>query len=581
MPKIPTFITEARPTAEVGGVISGIQVPVTAPFTGAQSALTDYYIQEKKKEAAVKTLDYKNQYWNDSEDGTEGLFSIKNKHENNPNTTDAINGMKLDGKNYEIYLNNKLQGESDYLKQSVLAEFKADLNRMSISVQEKSQDALDKKQGMLAKNIISTEIAVSGDNPALLATSKIKIEKSLEDLFPNNQIKKQQYIEEGKTALDELVATKQVMSSPTQAKLDLQNPNIYTNLDATKRVTLIKQAEEGSYKIKSSQLLDATIPTNLTDLKQLVQQESTIKNKTFNGNKDLQNLYNSFNEVEKVKFEADFNSRVRDVRNDVLLNQAAQLNATKSKAISEVSATVDDVLAQRKTNQEIDSDRNLSPEIKNQYKLINDKMANNKFLNQSNFDTNSKITEMILDGTIKSPADKFKIGKEIESKSILERAGEGINKTDVLRYQEIFSQKSDTTYIKNQKEFFNFINKNVNLIKGGDKVSSVDPSTNDRINRFKDEMYFKFQQGIKDGKSSSSLLNESNFFIKNEDYIGNNISSYVPSTSDILKSINDSVSKAKTNANNINPPPARLQDETPSQYLKSDRYLNWKKSQGK
>ena len=94
-------------------------------------------------------------------------------------------------------------------------------------------------------------------------------------------------------------------------------------------------------------------------------------------------------------------------------------------------------------------------------------------------------------------------------------------------------------------------------------------------------MYFKFQQGIKDGKSSSSLLNESNFFIKNEDYIGNNISSYVPSTSDILKSINDSVSKAKTNANNINPPPARLQDETPSQYLKSDRYLNWKKSQGK
>jgi hypothetical protein len=188
---------------------------------------------------------------------------------------------------------------------------------------------------------------------------------------------------------------------------------------------------------------------------------------------------------------------------------------------------------------------------------------------------------MILDGTIKSPVDKFKIGKEIEAKSILERSGEGINKTDVLRYQEIFSQKSDTTYIKNQKEFFNFINKNVNLIKGGDKVSSVDPSTNDRINRFKDEMYFKFQQGIKDGKSSSSLLNESNFFIKNEDYIGNNISSYVPSTSDILKSINDSVSKAKTNANNINPPPARLQDETPSQYLKSDRYLNWKKSQGK
>jgi len=582
MPKIPTFITEARPTAEVGGVISGIQVPVTAPFTGVQSALTDYYIQEKKKEAAVKTLDYKNQYWNDSEDGTQGLFSIKNKHENNPNTTEAINGLQQDGKSYEQYLNNKLSGESSYLKQSVISEFKADLNRVTLTVQEKSQDALDKKQGLLADNIISTEMAVLADNPALLPTSKVKLEKSLEDLFPNNQIKKQQYLEKGFETFDKFVSTKENDNNPIQSASNLKDPNTYPNLNAETRMQLIKTAQTNAFTIKSQQLL-TTIPldgiTNEQDLFVLKKQAQTGN---FGGDKNLQTIYNSFTDLEKAKFQNTLDTRVKDIRTDLSLARTSETTRITNNAIKQTDERVKSVLDQNTSNRQIETDPNLksSPDLKDQLKSINDKFASNTFVDKSNFNLNLKITEMLFSGDIKSPTQKFKIGSELEAKSILERAGDGLSKQDVNKYQELFNKGGDSTYINSYKDFYKFVNSYKNSIQGGTTFSSIDPAANDRANRFKEDMLIRFEQGLKDGKTSNQLLNPSNLFGTNNNFIGKDIGNYIPSSSDITKSINDAVIKSRSSTNQ-NPPPARLPKETPGEYLKSDRYLNWKKSQGK
>ena len=54
MPKIPTFTTQARPTAEVGAVKSNVQIPLSqtigtalAPIT---KAVTQHAVQEKNLE---------------------------------------------------------------------------------------------------------------------------------------------------------------------------------------------------------------------------------------------------------------------------------------------------------------------------------------------------------------------------------------------------------------------------------------------------------------------------------------------------------------------------------------------------
>ena len=167
-----------------------------------------------------------------------------------------------------------------------------------------------------------------------------------------------------------------------------------------------------------------------------------------------------------------------------------------------------------------------------------------------------------------------------QAKSILERAGEGLSKQDIIKYQEIFNKGSDSTYMNNYKDFYKFINSYKTSVQGGTTFSSVDPAANDRANRFKEDMLIRFEQGLKEGKSSNQLLNPSNLFGVNNNFIGKDIGNYIPSSSDITKSINDAVIKAKTTTI-TNPPPARLPKETVNEYLKSDRYLNWLKSQGK
>ena len=48
MPKIPTFESQGRPTAEVGGVKSNVQVPFETSLTKMGSTIADYYVKEKE-----------------------------------------------------------------------------------------------------------------------------------------------------------------------------------------------------------------------------------------------------------------------------------------------------------------------------------------------------------------------------------------------------------------------------------------------------------------------------------------------------------------------------------------------------
>ena len=65
MPKIPTYTTQGRPTAEVGSIKSNVQIPLTTALTSVQSAVADYYVAEKKEEAKLKSAEYENESWNE------------------------------------------------------------------------------------------------------------------------------------------------------------------------------------------------------------------------------------------------------------------------------------------------------------------------------------------------------------------------------------------------------------------------------------------------------------------------------------------------------------------------------------
>ena len=84
MPKIPTFTSQARPTAQVGSVKSNLQIPLSQTVAGALSPVTDFVVKK-----AVQA--------NDTQNRTEALR--------------LGNGNIYTFNNYKIYLipGNKLK----------------------------------------------------------------------------------------------------------------------------------------------------------------------------------------------------------------------------------------------------------------------------------------------------------------------------------------------------------------------------------------------------------------------------------------------------------------------------------------
>lgn len=79
MPKIPTFESQGRPTAEVGGVKTNIQLPFETSFTKMGSAIADYYVKEKTAEANTNALKALSGLYGNQQDGTQGLYSIQDE----------------------------------------------------------------------------------------------------------------------------------------------------------------------------------------------------------------------------------------------------------------------------------------------------------------------------------------------------------------------------------------------------------------------------------------------------------------------------------------------------------------------
>ena len=122
---------------------------------------------------------------------------------------------------------------------------------------------------------------------------------------------------------------------------------------------LIKQAETNAFTIKSQTLLQ-TIPldgiTNEQDLYSLKKQAQTG---SFNGDKKLQDIYNSFTDLEKAKFQNNLDTRVKDIRTDLSLARTSETTRITNEAIKKTDERVKAVLDQNTTNKQIESDNNL------------------------------------------------------------------------------------------------------------------------------------------------------------------------------------------------------------------------------
>jgi len=248
MPKIPTFTSKARPTAEVGSVRSNLRIDPTQTTGAALSSLAgvaqDYYIKqrnlEEKTEANKKFFEIQNKV-------EESQAKVKNDF----NQNNAINTFNTDFNNEK----NKILSQTSNKRVKQLLETKLNIEypEYLLKVKKNSRNALQVENLSLHDSLQNTLMAkhylASGEQKNIIKNQLI-----------NNEIDFSNNWETGKTELDKSINAIESDLFITDVEKDISNKNFGKALsllkdvksskflDTDKRITLIGKVSEG-YKV--------------------------------------------------------------------------------------------------------------------------------------------------------------------------------------------------------------------------------------------------------------------------------------------------------------------------------------------
>jgi hypothetical protein len=266
VPKIPTFESQTRPTAEVGGIKTSFQVPVTNDiFTKAQSAVANYYIKEKEEEAKIKSLDYENKL-------LPKLYDAYDKHSKNPFPSEASSSFLKEGKEImQSIADNELAGENNFVKRRFLAKGNASLSTINLATLQKSRLLMeDEKKKVLndAKSGIFTELAMGAiDIPFAQQKVADLVNSNISDPDPTVSVNKKKFeLDSMYKAIDTLAMQKDSHSDSTFLDRLKKDPNLYSRVDLDDRIKFISYAQARREKAEG-EFLEASGKSVVVDSK--------------------------------------------------------------------------------------------------------------------------------------------------------------------------------------------------------------------------------------------------------------------------------------------------------------------------
>ena len=327
MPKIPTYTTQGRPTAEVGSIKSNVQVPLTTALTSVQSAVANYYVAEKKEEAKLKSAEYENESWNE-------LYGIYDKYKNNPYPTDASNGFLKDVQTYkQKFLNTTLANESNFTKKAWLSRFDSNTGSTLVALNKASRSKLDEKEEEEFDKFgssLSTRIRL--DN-SFLATADSEIDNYVSkytDKFVKEEKRKNLFKVKNATILD-----KQSRIDPVGLLNQLKkNPDLYSNVPEEKEKAIIrsqntiKDMNENYFQESVNSVVVNTPFGQLADTSSLF--DSSIE-KLFTDPKDQAKAKTAI----KTAFEQKMNVITKDGGAEYFINNDPKINEFYNQSLND------------------------------------------------------------------------------------------------------------------------------------------------------------------------------------------------------------------------------------------------------
>jgi len=321
MPKIPTFTTQARPTAEAPSIQSRTQIPLSqtigtalAPIT---KAVAQHAVNEKNLENKSEALSLENKALLELTDVFDKASRLDNKDE-------AFNIVQNESKIIQETYSNRASNNSvkSSFNNNFLAEVQKGIFKVNNRVSTNIIQTLDNEVSV-KRNRLLTAAYVDKD-PLALNLIQTDLETLYEQTY-KGRIDTDEYnkLIQGIPGEIQIFEVSQLISSnPRQAYLDLINKDKFVDLDLNKRVSLI------------SEVKSVLIPEIKDEYKNLVAAAAFGKDVPFDINFAKEILpTRTFNNMMKEY------SNVKDTVADVKI-----LNTTSNKNLSQ---TLDNMLSKR------------------------------------------------------------------------------------------------------------------------------------------------------------------------------------------------------------------------------------------
>ena len=363
MPKIPTFTTQARPTAEVGGVKSSVQTPIPTYLGKIQSALTDYYVKSEQASNITEAQKIKNS----TIDKVSELTRISG------NISNPRVAAETFSKGYQEIINNTLSGVTNKnVKKLAQSSFLEDEYKFKYQVLNSSGKLLEQQTKSILDETTTTEIATA------LSTGNVDLIKQLPTKL-NNFYNKFNNVDPTMVASYKEALSKKINVGSFYNNLALDPSATYQAFDKGAYPELVGEERQ---KYKNIALSEITKQTTLLE-KQLTFKSSKIFQKNF------KNLFDGAFSQDDIINDADIKGI--PVFSEKMLNLNNNIQAGKVTKVPDFDNVVD--VTKKILNGEI---KNLQQDFRSGFELTSKSILDrsDKFSKES-FNTFAKIFQNI------------------------------------------------------------------------------------------------------------------------------------------------------------------------------------------
>ena len=545
MPKIPTYTSKGSMTTATPSVESNIKLNVNqTPASALQpisNFIRDSYIQEKTTEANNKSYQLLNDFYEDQKDEQgkvvqKGWLTISSEAKGKSNPTQASDYYESEvNKLYNYHKVNKHKGLNNFEKKAIDRKFYATSGLLKSKVLEKARlNLIKENQEVDDDYFVKESLLLKELGPMYIEQfKKNQINRINSNPDYDDGVKKQ-LIKTYSSKGVEFLATSMANNNPLQFK-EARKQGAFDDVDAATILKLESVASEQIKKQKFNTLLSGLDVPFDADPRDFVIANEEIKNRTFGGNENLQNLFKSLSPQERIEFNKEYQTKAKAIKSDrsiqiLTANQIGKIETAKNtnevfNNLAKDQGTYTDTLKRLFPNNQPAVEQLIS---------FNQKVGDGIVNNFSKFDQNDDIIKFIINDEINTVYDSFTLLGETKPKSIMERAGESLNVSDIKFLNSLLLKSNEEGFKENHTKFFNFIDLFSLEVAGSSALKSFDPNRDTRLNNFKYTMYIRYMNGLNKGLNPDEMLTAAR---GNKNFIGYDVSTFLPKMNDVFQDI--------------------------------------------